>query len=714
MCDWRERWHEEEDEDMEETDEVDGGEDVDGGSDGGHEDEDEDDVTGTAGGRSVSRLSSETVTDPDLMFSCDVRDVVVVTPSISSIMSEDGMCDDSVPVTSGGNLRPNQKYHLTSSSSMITRCSSLHDDRLLTVGKSLTGSSGSHTGSTVSSIVVPVSHSSRANHRRRHRHQSVVDDLDDEADVVAAAAARVIRHTNQVHEEEDEEEDDPVACMDDEDGMVDLSLDIKHEKLLTVAVVDDDDDEVDEEDDVSCILRDPPLNHFKTSRIKTHPPVHHHQHHQQQHPDRNKIQPGHGVSIASAVSLPAVFKSTHTITPVARIPDSSCSSSVNGNSHRNTGQPLSALQQRSPLLGSLIANGVSSTTGSSAHLVSNSATLLPAAATPAATVVLTSTQGMGSNAILTSPVSQETLTVASSTTTTTMTPGNGLQHQQPLDIKILPAGIIQLASNLAAVFPNAGSGGQQKQQIAIQLLREDGTSIILPITTTTTTRSILQHQPTGATVTIKPETAGSGSGGATTTVLLQTATDHHNRQTIITTQNLVQQQQQQPKLQLVQHHNSIVQQQQQQQSSSAILSSSSQLKGNGGGEVTSNPDNNSCQQQQQQDSSSSSDSSDRPFKCELCNSTFTRLGNYTRHKKIHSLPTKVTTLVDCLTRPSDHPFLLFLPAPSCRRIRGSDARSVPSHSSRDVTSPATCTYTGERNHTDVHSVAKDTSATRTW
>ena len=40
---------------------------------------------------------------------------------------------------------------------------------------------------------------------------------------------------------------------------------------------------------------------------------------------------------------------------------------------------------------------------------------------------------------------------------------------------------------------------------------------------------------------------------------------------------------------------------------------------------------------------SSTTDTDRPFKCELCNSTFTRLGNYTRHKKIHSLPSKVST-----------------------------------------------------------------------
>lgn len=35
----------------------------------------------------------------------------------------------------------------------------------------------------------------------------------------------------------------------------------------------------------------------------------------------------------------------------------------------------------------------------------------------------------------------------------------------------------------------------------------------------------------------------------------------------------------------------------------------------------------------------------QPFRCEHCNSTFTRLGNFTRHKKIHTVPTKVRLLI---------------------------------------------------------------------
>ncbi|XP_013786621.2 zinc finger protein 252-like isoform X2 [Limulus polyphemus] len=32
--------------------------------------------------------------------------------------------------------------------------------------------------------------------------------------------------------------------------------------------------------------------------------------------------------------------------------------------------------------------------------------------------------------------------------------------------------------------------------------------------------------------------------------------------------------------------------------------------------------------------------SERPFQCELCSASFSRMGNYTRHKKIHAVPTK--------------------------------------------------------------------------
>ncbi|RWS15898.1 zinc finger protein-like protein [Dinothrombium tinctorium] len=121
----------------------------------------------------------------------------------------------------------------------------------------------------------------------------------------------------------------------------------------------------------------------------------------------------------------------------------------------------------------------------------------------------------------------------------------------PLDIKILPTGLLQLAANIAAVFPNS----TMQKQIALQLLREDGTSIIVPITTRANEASI-------------PD--ASAPTNSAENIPVESATSSHS----LTVEN------------------------------------------------------------------SQNQETDRPFKCELCNSTFTRLGNYTRHKKIHSLPSK--------------------------------------------------------------------------
>ena len=116
---------------------------------------------------------------------------------------------------------------------------------------------------------------------------------------------------------------------------------------------------------------------------------------------------------------------------------------------------------------------------------------------------------------------------------------------------------------------------------------------------------------------------------------------------------------------------------------------------------------NNNNQTGQQDSSGSSDSSDRPFKCEICNSTFTRLGNYTRHKKIHSLPTKVSFLY--IVRYLHVTDML----DSNRRTKDSDVKSVPSPSSRDAILLVIFTYIEELNLIDVLSVAKDTFVTLT-
>ena len=128
-----------------------------------------------------------------------------------------------------------------------------------------------------------------------------------------------------------------------------------------------------------------------------------------------------------------------------------------------------------------------------------------------------------------------------------------------LDIKMLPTGMLAkdsiLLANLAAALPSSLTS----RQIALQVIREDGTSLVLPINT--------KHEPIDGTA---KET--NGDLAVSTSVVL-----------------------------------------------AEMVSPNASI---------------------------------RPFKCELCNSTFTRLGNYTRHKKIHSYPSKVSfvqLLNHCLT-----------------------------------------------------------------
>ncbi|CAG2162732.1 unnamed protein product [Oppiella nova] len=117
-----------------------------------------------------------------------------------------------------------------------------------------------------------------------------------------------------------------------------------------------------------------------------------------------------------------------------------------------------------------------------------------------------------------------------------------------LDIKVLPTGMLAkdsiLLANLAAALPSSLTS----RQIALQVIREDGTSLVLPLNTKHENNDVLSTKE------------GPSDLGV---------------------------------------------------SSSLVLA-----------EVV------------------SPNESIRPFKCELCNSTFTRLGNYTRHKKIHSYPSK--------------------------------------------------------------------------
>lgn len=267
--------------------------------------------------------------------------------------------------------------------------------------------------------------------------------------------------------------------------------------------------------------------------------------------------------------------------------------------------------------------------------------------------------------------------------------GHGHQQTQSMDIKILPAGLFQLASNLAAVFPpasgSAATSGHQfancKQQIAIQLLREDGTSIILPITALTRPSTTVpgQQQPQTLSISTAPmvtTTSKPLTNGTTSNVVSTTGSINNGHQNVISSTV-----------------NPITTLQKVSTSSSSCPSSTSTSKSvplkriNGSKNVSNVSTTNAAskvnismptstastspsvqstlsqalltsmatksvsttsliQSSASSSSSASEHSSERPFKCELCSSTFTRLGNYTRHKKIHSLPTKVTTIFD--------------------------------------------------------------------
>ena len=248
-------------------------------------------------------------------------------------------------------------------------------------------------------------------------------------------------------------------------------------------------------------------------------------------------------------------------------------------------------------------------------------------------------------------------------------PGSGVinitngQQPQPLDIKILPAGLIQLASNLAAVFP---SSAIQSKQIAIQLLREDGTSIILPITTVSRSGQSM----TGQTMTLSTSMITGGSPLTKTSVSSNIVTSQMsgNLSNVVSSSGLL---------------SSAVVNSTSKSDPSLVSTASSKATGlikscnrsnpSSGLKVvkSTNPAVNgtltgvteggrgdivtpqqtigtllasvtgSVQSSSAGGATTTTAESDRPFKCELCSSTFTRLGNYTRHKKIHSLPTKV-------------------------------------------------------------------------
>lgn len=431
----------------------------------------------------------------------------------------------------------------------------------------------------------------------------------------------------------------------DDDDPLD-TFDIKQEKL-------DDVDDVTE-----CILRDPPLNHLKTSACRSYIVSSVQRpivvttcasstsstvlQSQQQQQRQQQVQ-------LHAPSNNIITSSTSNCTRV--LPDSSSSTS-------------SAVTSNNPLL----ANGtVSSTTTSLQHVTSNDAliastvnrstavtlrptgTLNSTASAPTTAVVLTTSTGTNCNATqLVTQQQQPQQNVSTGNISATQAASN----PSPLDIKILPAGLIQLASNLAAVFP---ASNLHKQQIAIQLLREDGTSIILPITTRGTTVALNTSTHNGNTAIIGghathstglADNTGTTGANENTVSILTTPTALHgltlkSNETVLlqTTNGTVSHN----------HPTSAVANTPVNQTATIITTSpliaannvKSSTDPNASGAIASSSTSGTIVNANSSSINNTSSESDRPFKCELCNSTFTRLGNYTRHKKIHSLPTKV-------------------------------------------------------------------------
>ncbi|KAI1288005.1 Zinc finger and BTB domain-containing protein 14 [Halotydeus destructor] len=201
--------------------------------------------------------------------------------------------------------------------------------------------------------------------------------------------------------------------------------------------------------------------------------------------------------------------------------------------------------------------------------------------------------------ISTVPILNQASNIAKGPLTITSAPTAAMVNchsSQAAELKILPAGLLQLAANLAAVFP---SNGIQKQ-IAIQLLREDGTSIIVPIST----RGTIPNSTTVDSSSSAVSSSSNGIGGITIKVEPMSL-----EKQLMTSGNVVHVDQK------------------------GIAGSEN---GTGSGvDVAA-----ASSSQSSRSNLSDSTTAERPFKCELCNSTFTRLGNYTRHKKIHSLPSK--------------------------------------------------------------------------
>lgn len=287
---------------------------------------------------------------------------------------------------------------------------------------------------------------------------------------------------------------------------------------------------------------------------------------------------------------------------VANAEDSAVSSTTSGNSSKNA-KIVCSPDSSSALLcgttGKLNATNsflsFQNSTNSANNLVNNSMAIL--------------TNG-NPNSTNNSSNSTTTSHLTSCTPALVATPnsaGNGSTYT------LLPTGLLQLAANIAAVFPSSNV----QKQVALQLLREDGSSLIVPIVPNRNAAAGGQQNSAG-------NLSGNSSAinqDGTNSSMHQTSSMPQATQLITISADSL---------------NNLIQ---------------GGLNGNviatiTTGQTATNPTVISTSLGGQSSASTTSSTTsiandqDRPFKCDLCNATFTRLGNFTRHKKIHSLPSK--------------------------------------------------------------------------
>lgn len=319
-------------------------------------------------------------------------------------------------------------------------------------------------------------------------------------------------------------------------------------------------------------------------------------------PNIKTEKPDHSLTSLSAgdLDLTNLFgKNTTNISvnvSVAQAEDSAVSSTTNGNGSKNSKTACSPDSSSGGQLGSKSnLNATNSflsfqnSTNSANNLVNNSMAILTNGDT-------NSTNNSNST----------TSHLTSCTPALVANSGNGSTYT------LLPTGLLQLAANIAAVFPSSNV----QKQVALQLLREDGSSLIVPIVPARNPANQNSNgNLSGNSSAINQDGNASGS--------MQTSMPQATQLITISADSL----------------NNLIQ---------------GGLNGNviatiTTGQTPTNPTVISTSLGPGSSSTTSSTTSigndqDRPFKCDLCNATFTRLGNFTRHKKIHSLPSKVSHL----------------------------------------------------------------------